>query len=96
LQYSRQLSFFHCKITNTISAQQCDCEKITSVAENKSEQNLPAQKSTIQTLADEYYTSVTTCFNFTAIINSNSSHAAFLASGYTFCYGNNLLKPPQG
>lgn len=95
LQYSRQLSYFHCKITNALTTVKCDCEKITPVAANKNEQNLPAQKSNIHPASDEYYTSVTTCFNFEALLSSNIKHATFPHSGYAFCYGNNLLKPPQ-
>ena len=95
LQYSRQLSFFHCKITNTISVQQCDCEKITAVAENKTDQSLPEQKSTAQNFADEYYTPVKAFCSLTDTIKTNCSYTVFLPSGYTFCYAINLLKPPQ-
>lgn len=74
---------------------QCDCEKLVSDTAYDSEQNLPLQKTTEQTLTDEYYTPVTTCFYISLIINSNTRHAVRLPWGYTFRYANNLLKPPQ-
>ncbi|MGC4104477.1 hypothetical protein, partial [Ferruginibacter sp.] len=68
LQFSKQLTYFHCRISNTFSAAHCNCEDVLASGDEHSNDDIPLQKNNPLTAPDEfYYISVSSATNDAAI-----------------------------
>jgi hypothetical protein len=94
LQYGKQWQYLQCKIINTISTEQCDCEKKFTATADDNSTNFPAEKKITPTIPDEYFVAAEKIM-IQPITQPNIRRLSFC--NIILCNGalSSLLKPPQ-
>jgi hypothetical protein len=93
LQFSKQLNYFHCKVTRTFSVTHCNCEDILAT-NGDSDDSTPVQKTNTVIAPDEFYIASGNITDAPVYLKKLSCFTGFPISIYSFCFYTNLLRPP--
>jgi len=94
LQFSKQFTYFHCKVTQTFSVSHCNCEDMLAANETKTDNDLPNQKTNLIIAPDEFYTAACNYSIVIPDIKFSAPFNEFKTPFYKFCFYRSLLRPP--
>jgi hypothetical protein len=94
MQFSKEFTYFQCKIAQKFSISHCTCEDGLAAEQKKRGSDLPIENISAVTAPDEFYTAADSVFTLTLTKKYFPHPNLFRNALYTFCFCKNLWHPP--